>query len=33
MRPGGMHTLSSFLGFIGTIMQVLGLEEYLQAAY
>ena len=33
MRPGGMHTLSSFLGSIGTIMKGLGLEEYTQAAY
>ena len=33
MRPGGMHTLSSSLGSIGTIMKELGLEEYIQAAY
>ena len=33
IRPGGMHTLSSTLGPIGTIMKELGLEEYIQAAY
>ena len=31
MRPGAMHTLSSCLGSIVTIMKGLGLEEHLQA--
>ena len=33
MRHGAIHTLSLYLGSIGTIMKGLGLEEYLQAAY
>ena len=33
MRPGAMHTLSSFLGTIGTIMKGSGLEEYIRATY
>lgn len=33
LRPGGMHTLMSFLGSIGTLMKGSGLEDLLHAAY
>ncbi len=33
VRPGGMHTLMSFLGCIGTLMKGSGLDELLSAAY
>ena len=33
IRPGGMHTLMSFLGCIGKLMKGSGLEEVLSAAY
>ena len=31
-RPGGMHTLMSFLGCIGQIMKATGLEVLLKSA-
>ncbi|MES9884700.1 MAG: hypothetical protein ABW185_27970 [Sedimenticola sp.] len=33
VRPGGMHTLMSFIGCIGTLMKGTGLEEILCSAY
>ncbi|MES9884496.1 MAG: hypothetical protein ABW185_26930, partial [Sedimenticola sp.] len=33
VRPGGMHTLMSFLGCIGGLMKGSGLEEILNSAY
>ena len=33
VRPGGMHTLMSFIGCIGTLMSGSGLEELLGAAF
>ena len=33
VRPGGMHTLMSFLGCIGNLMKGSGLEEILNVAY
>jgi hypothetical protein len=33
VRPGGMHTLMSFLGCVGTLMEGSGLEEILTIAY
>jgi len=33
VRPGGMHTVMSFIGCIGTLMQGSGLEELLNAAF
>ncbi len=33
VRPGGMHTLMSFIGCIGTLMDATGLENVLGAAF
>ncbi len=33
VRPGGMHTLMSFIGCVGTLMSGTGLEEILNAAF
>lgn len=33
VRPGGLHTLMSFVGCIGTLMSGTGLEEILSAAF
>ena len=33
VRPGGMHNLMSFVGWIGTLMNGNGLEERLEAAF
>jgi len=33
LRPGGMHMLMSFIGCIGNLMKVSGLEEILSVAY
>ena len=33
VRPGGMHTLTSFLGCVGQLMKGTGLEEILNVAY
>ena len=33
VRPGGMHTLMSFLGCVGNLMKGSGLEEILNVAY
>ena len=33
VRPGGMHTLMSFVGCIGTLMESTGLEDLLNSAF
>ena len=33
IRPGGMHTIMSFIGCIGNLMCCTGLEEFLSAAF
>ena len=33
ISPGGMHTLMSFIGCVGTLMKGSGLEEILSAAF
>ena len=33
VMPGGMHTLTSFVGFIGTLMESTGLEDLLNSVF